>query len=148
MGLLSSIISAPFGELIGKVGTIIDSLHTSQEEKLNLEMARLQIVLAAQQAERELQAKVEENYMKDLANLREQAKVELQSDDPFVRRSRPAFNWIIYSVIVFNYIALPMVQYVTGNAPAPIELPYELWMVFGGGFLGYAYLRTKEKTNK
>jgi len=148
MSILGSILSAPFGELIGKVGDVIDSIHTSGEEKGQLEIAKLQLQLAARDAERKAHYDLEQLYTKDIENLREQVKVELSSEDPWVRRSRPMFFWTMYAIIGVNYLLPNFTNFaysVLGyqRQLSPIEIPYELWTVFGGAYLGYAYFRSR-----
>ena len=55
---------------------------------------------------------------------------------------------IFYIVLIFNYIFIPIYQVVTDVKLEPVNLPAELWTVFGVGFIGYGYLRTVEKTGQ
>jgi len=64
---------------------------------------------------------------------------EAASDDPYVRRARPTFLYIMYVVIAFNFVARP----VFGAEPVPI--PGDLYALFGAGYLGYAFLRSRDK---
>ncbi len=80
------------------------------------EAARVQVKLALLEAkvEREKRTydlKVEELYLKDAANLRDQIKVELQSEDAFVRRARPAWLWGLLGMYLVNYPATAIVSW-------------------------------------
>jgi len=144
MGVLSTILSGGLNKLVGTVGGIIDGIHTSEEEKGQIALAKMQMELEFRRQSEELSASLEQAMMADLANLREQAKIELSSSDPWVRRARPFFLWIMYGVIAFNYI-FPAVAMLFGVTMKAIEIPVDLWYVFGGSFLGYAYFRSKDK---
>lgn len=144
MGVFAKILSAPFGELIGRVGEVIDQIHTSGEEKLQAEFAKLQLQAAVREAERKAELEADKAYMADLANLREQIKVELQSEDAYVRRARPTFLYIFYLIIVCNYLVPIFAQLFPREwVISPVVIPQELWWVFGGGYLGYSFLRSR-----
>ena len=77
---------------------------------------------------------------------------EASSADPWVSRARPTLMWIMYAVICFNYILIPLVlmavqifsveMSVTLN---PIQIPEVLWGMFGAGYLGYSHYRSQDK---
>lgn len=143
MAWYSRVLGLGIDKIIETTGKVIDAVHTSDDEKSKNEIVKMQIQLEALRARDEIEAQIEKEYISDLENLRKQITVELQSEDWFVRRSRPTFNYVFYVIIAFNYIVLPLYQLVTGVGVAPVELPSELWVVFGVGFCGYAYLRSK-----
>ncbi len=146
MSWFNNLISSGIDSIVGSVGTVLDNLFTSDDEKEKNNIALTQITLAAAQAEKELAADLEKAYLEDAKDMRRQLKVELQSQDSYVRRARPTFNYIFYTVLIFNYIFLPIYQMISGVTVEPVQLPTELWTVFGVGFIGYGYLRTVEKT--
>ena len=148
MAWYTSLLSSGVDKIVGSVGVAPDSLFTSDDEKQKNKIALTQISLAAMQAEKELAADLEKAYLEDVKDLRRQITVELQSQDAYVRRARPTFNYIFYAVLIFNYVFPPICQLFTGKPLNPIDLPGELWTVFGVGFIGYGYLRTVEKTGK
>ena len=84
MGLIQTIIGKGVGSLIDSVGTVIDGLNLSGEEKQKHEFAMTQLKLAALQTQQQLEAEIEKAMVADAANLREQGKLEIQSDDAFV----------------------------------------------------------------
>ena len=146
MAWYKALLNTGLDSVVDSVGKVLDNLFTSDDEKEKNKIAMAQISLAAMQFEKQLAQELEKAYIADIQDLRKQITVELQSEDAFVRRSRPAFNYIFYTVLVFNYILLPTIQLVSGKASNPVDLPDELWYVFGAGFIGYGYLRTMEKT--
>lgn len=79
---------------------------------------------------------------------------EAQSPDPWTSRARPSFLYVIYVMILFG---IPMgflsawrpevAQAVAAGMKAWLSaIPSELYTLFGMGYLGYAGVRTWEKT--
>lgn len=145
MAWYSALLNTGLNTVVDSVGKVLDNLFTSDDEKEKNKIVMAQVSLVAMQFERQLAADLEKAYIADIQDLRKQITVELQSEDAFVRRSRPAFNYIFYTIIVFNYIFIPIYQLITGLVVDPVILPNELWMVFGAGFVGYGFMRTIEK---
>lgn len=148
--LAKPIIEAGIGKVISTVGTVIDNLTTTDEERGRLELAKLQIQLEAQRAKDEMLLRTEEAIVADQANLREQIKVELSSEDWFVRRARPAVLWIGNIILISNFVVGPAVMSIASIFDhqiqvKPIELPLDFWAVYGALALGYMYFRTREK---
>lgn len=147
--VLREILAGGTAKLVESVGTILDSLFTSKEEKEQAKLAMMQVTLAAQATRDQMLSDLEQAYLADAANLREQVKLEVQSEDWFVRRARPALGWLFLVILVWNYVALPVVQMVAGTSAVdlrPLELPSELWAMCGVWFVGYGILRSWDKT--
>ena len=92
-------------------------------------------------------AKLEVEERKDARDLIRQ---EGSSDDPWIRRARPTFLWLIYLVIFWNFIVLGTFEYWRTGIPLsqpPINFPDELYMLFGSAFLGYTGCRSWDKKN-
>lgn len=132
----------PIDGVVQGVKDVIGTFKMDPIEKAKLDMAVMQLEIQAAQAKREAQHKIEQLYVQDVASLREQVKAEISSEDPWVRRARPAFFWMIYAILGFNYILLPTAA-LFGSGLKPIEYPYEMWVVFGSAYLGYAYMRSR-----
>lgn len=147
MSIFTKILSGGLDSVVSTAGKVLDNLFTSDDEKQKNKIAMTQITLAAAQAEKELLLETERLYIDDLANSRKQITAELQSQDPYVRRARPTFNYLFYVILTFNYIFIPIYQLITGLKIEPIVLPTELWAVFGVGFVGYSYFRSADKKN-
>lgn len=142
---LRDILAGGTASLIESVGTVLDNLFTSTEEKERAKLALLQVQLAAQTQRDAMLADIEKAYLADQANLRDQIKVEIQSQDWFVRRARPALGWLFLVILAWNYVGLTIAQLAFGKALAPIELPPELWMMCGVWFVGYGVMRSMDK---
>jgi len=147
MSIFTKILSGGLDTVVSTAGKVLDNLFTSDDEKQKNKIAMMEITLAAAQAEKQLALETEKAYMEDMKDLRKMITVELQSEDAYVRRNRPTFNYIFYVIIIFNYIFLPAYQLVTGQTLEPIVLPVALWAVFGTGFGLYGYYRSQDKKN-
>jgi len=98
-----------------------------------------------------------------------------KSEDAYVRRVRPTFLYLIYVLLIFNFIVMPILSGVAGigieivqltaegaitangteavetiavNTFVYPELPEPLWWAFTSSFLGYAGFRSWDKRNK
>ena len=118
------------GDLVKNVGGIIDSLHTSQEEKDN---AKIKL----QELENELQTK-----QMDIN------KVEAGHRSIFVAGWRPALGWISALSVGYVYLFQPFIVMVLKIAGSDIELPtldLSQLMPLILGMLGLGGLRSYEK---
>ena len=119
----------------------IDTFFESKEEK---RAAKLKLL------EMEQDGKLKEMQINMSAII-----AEAQSKDPYTSRARPTFLYVMYALF-----GLCMVGSILGIW-FPIEvfrasenmsllfnaLPGELYLLFGSGYLGYGYLRSKDKEN-
>lgn len=145
MSVFTKVFDALGGSLVKSVGDIIDNVHTSGDEKRAAEIAKAQLQLEAKKAVDKARQDAEELYVRDLESHRKMVTVEVQSEDAYVRRSRPTGNYIFYLVIIFNFVLPAILASVGLGEPAQIELPNEFWYAFGVNFVGYAYFRSKDK---
>lgn len=92
----------------------------------------------------------------ELTELTERMKAivtEASSADPWTSRARPSFMYVIYIMILasipmgiltaFNPIAATAIA--TGMKAWLAAIPQELYTLFGVGYVGYAWNRSKEK---
>lgn len=126
---------------------ITDIVHAFKGDPAVLKELQLREIEARhkiEQAKAEIRASLEKAWMDDAASLREQAKVELASEDPFVRRARPAWLWGLLSMYLINYGVTAIAAWFD-PAIHPLEVPTEVHMLAGVLVGGYGYLRTIEK---
>lgn len=134
MALFDSLIKPA----LDSVTALIGQFHMSPEEKAQAQQA---IADASQKAQ--LAAQDYEVNLNQIASNNIQA--EAKSNSILAVIARPLFLYIMYFVVVFNYIALPLVQYFGGKPLVPINLPAELWFMFSTGYLGYVAARSFDK---
>lgn len=128
---LETIIKGGLSGILGGITDIVDRFVQTPEEKAKalIELRQLEV--------REIEAIVSATSAAIVA--------EAQSDDPYVRRSRPTYLYLIYTILGFNFILLPVLQFVTQQPIQPIELPSDLYYLFGAGYLGYVGARSWDK---
>lgn len=134
MGAFATIIGPAFDGLT----KILGEFHMSPEEK-----AQAQQAVSDAQAKASLAAQDYEVQLNSIASQNIQA--EAKSGNILADSARPLFLYLMYFVLIFNYIALPLVQYFGGKPLAPINLPAELWFMFSTGYLGYVTMRSFDK---
>jgi len=145
-GWLKNLFTGGAAQLLKTVDQVIDNVTTTQEEKMKLDIAKEQLRFEILQVTSLMEQKAAELVQKDLEGVRQQAMVELRSEDPFVRRARPAIIWTGVAVFVVNYIVMPAAGFVLSKTVTPVQLPDMFWYTWGTITGGYAFLRTLEKT--
>lgn len=135
MGLLDTIIGGGVSSIIKGAADVVDRFIQTPEEKTR-----------ALKELREIEAKETEALLQATSSV---IKEEAGSDDPWVRRARPTFLYIMYGVIVFNFVLVPIAhmssQAFFGMTLSPLPIPEEIYWLFGSGYLGYAGARSWDK---
>ena len=91
MSIITKIFSAGAGELVKNVGGVIDSLHTSKEEKLEAERKIKDLVMGY---EAEMQKQVTERW-----------KMDMQSDSWLSKNIRPlVLIFLVVSTVLLVFI--------------------------------------------
>lgn len=128
MSILGKIGQAFVGgaaEPVQAVGTVLDSLFTSDEERLDKK------ILIERLRQQPALAQVALN------------QVEAQHRSLFVAGWRPSLGWICAMGLAFTFLVNPVLQWLTGQ-PGP-ELPTNIMLELVLGMLGLGALRTVEK---
>ena len=127
------------GDPLKSIGDLIDQFHLSPEQKAQM-----------QQAAQELEVKRDE-----IEAARDQALAEIQSrnitaettsGDPYVRRARPTFLYVIICGIGCSIIIFPILNMILHKGLVMVPIPDAYLQLFGVAFLGYTGARTWEKT--
>ncbi|MHA1676173.1 MAG: 3TM-type holin [Candidatus Njordarchaeales archaeon] len=142
-GFLGQVANALSGGAINKIIDRVIPDKMNQEEKAKL-AHELQMEVSKQEG------KIEDARAGNI-------QAEAKSNDPWVSRARPTLMWVMYFVIIFNYIFIPLLKMtvlfivaITGKLMpvemfVPIVIPANLWYLFGVGYTGYAGARSYEK---
>jgi|SRR5579859_2208375 len=127
------------GDPVKSIGDLVEQFHMSPEQKAqvqqaaqSLEVQRDQIEAARDEALAALQSK--------------NITAESTNDDPFVRRARPSFLYVMITGIAFSIIVFPLLNLITHKGLQMVEIPNAYLDLFGVSFLGYTGARTWEKT--
>lgn len=122
-------------------GKLIDKIWPDPAER---EKAKAQLLQMQQNGE-----------LKELETRMSAILAEAQSSDPWTSRARPSFMYVMYAMILAS---IPMgilhafdpsmaVNIAEGMKAWLSAIPQEMWMLFGVGYTGYAWARTKDKQN-
>lgn len=126
MGFLSGLFGGEAAAApITAVGNVLDSLFTSDEEKLDKQ------IIMQRLAQQPNLAQVELN------------KVEAGHRSIFVAGWRPAIGWVCAIGLSMTFVINPVLQWATSD-PGP-ELPNDVILELVLGLLGLGALRTFEK---
>lgn len=128
----------PWAAIIGSVGSIVDSLHTSDEERAKIALA-----------ERELDQRPQ---LAQIAANVEQAK----HPSLFVAGARPGVIWVGVAALAWTYVLHPMLMWawalcqakgwIDASTPPPPTLDTDQLMVVVTGVLGIGGLRSFDKS--
>lgn len=148
MGFIDALKGAmnPVESFVKGAKELITVWKLPPEQAKQMEMDLLKLQLEAQQKEREFELKQTEQFNTYVSELRGQIKVELSSEDAFVRRMRPTWGYATLSLIMYNYGIRPDLFNKT-----PIEFPDLFWYVVLGINGLYWILRSiadKQGSNK
>jgi len=126
------------------IGTILKTLATTVVSNLFPGKPKEEIGIAVDDTIKKsasIQATIRkfELEVEDLKDRRELLKTALRSEDPYVRRARPTFLWVMYVILITNYIVFPIIGLKITT------LPSALLTLFGTAFLGYGAFRSADK---
>ena len=135
MGILSNIIGGGVSSVVDSVAKTVDRFVTTDDERAKIKMEL-----------RRIEAREKEKLLIATHSV---IKAEAKSDDPWVRRARPTFLYVMYFILVFNFILVPILHMgveLWGATPfTPLAIPDELYWLFGSCMLGYTGARTWDK---
>jgi hypothetical protein len=121
------------GDPVKSIGELIDQFHMSPEQTAQIKQAAAQLSEAARD--------------EALAGLQSKnITAETTSEDPYVRRARPTFLYVMILGIAFSIIVFPILNLVTHRGLQMVDIPEGYLDLFGVSFLGYTGARTWEKT--
>jgi len=141
--MIEKLISGGISGIFKSVADTVDKFITTNDEKqaMILEL-------------RKIEARETEAMLNSTSTV---MKAEAESKDPWVRRARPTFLYIMYIIIVFKFLLLPIFCVALTFAAPDIniktyvmtfKLPEEPYWLFGSGYLGYGGARSIDKIFK
>jgi Holin of 3TMs, for gene-transfer release len=127
------------GDPVKSIGDLIDQFHLSPEQKLAMQQATQQLSLQRDQLTAARDEALAELQSKNITT-------ETSSSDTFVRRARPAFLWMMILAMGVNLVVFPLVNALMHRGLTMLQIPSPYLDLFGAAFLGYAGMRTWEKS--
>ena len=138
MSFLSKLLGG--GDIVKSVGDTVDSLFTSDEERLELEIEMVKANREYDYKENKLIA--DQNIAQTEVN-----KQEAASGSFFVAGWRPCIGWIGAICLAYQFILFPMLLWLPiENPPEPMD--YTMVYTIITGMLGIAGMRSYDKTKK
>lgn len=133
---LLNILAGPVKGLVGAVGSIIDDLHTSGEEKAEAKqkLSELEAATLLSMAE----------VGKTLIEAQRDVVVSETKGSWLQRNWRPLTMMVFVFIIFNNYVLVPYVSAFGGTIPA-LEIPNGMWALLNVGIGGYITSRGIEK---
>ena len=130
MSILTKIFSSGAGELVKNVGSVIDNLHTSKEEKLEAERKIKEMVMSY---EAEMQKQVTERW-----------KLDMNSDSWLSKNIRPlVLVFLVVSTVLMIFIDAGMINFDVEDKWTDL-LQLVLITVIGAYFGGRALEKVKK----
>ena len=142
MSILGTLLGGGVGKL---VKDIVGTFKLSPEAKLEFERE-----ISAREHELALKDKELEMLLlaaqtKEIETASANIRAEAQTGDAYTSRARPTFLYLVYVILGWNYIILPVIQMAASQPIQPILFPEELIWLFGSGYLGYTGARSWDK---
>jgi len=112
------------------------------------------IVIGAIKKDPDLEKVIAEIELERENSIRELYKAEVQQDDKFVKRARPAMLWLVFCIIGANFVLIPILNLILTacNVPPAViifpELPEEVYWLVTSIFGLYCGARSFDKYKK
>jgi hypothetical protein len=133
-----ALITGFVSRIIGPVASLIDDLHTSDEEKLIMKAKLMEI-------EKDTIAKAID-FESELINAKKDIIVAEAKGQSWLQRNwRPLLMMVCITIIANNYIIFPYIQLFFPEHAVMLELPNELFSLMSIGVGGYIVGRSGEK---
>ena len=139
-----SLANVDVGGLFSGIGKLAKDIRAAITGKEPIDATKAaEIALKVQ----ELEAQIEKSRM-------DVVLAEASSKDPWTSRARPAFMYVIYTMLLASipmgivYAASPQLSadITTGFSAWLKAIPPDLYALFGAGYLGYGAFRTYDKS--
>jgi hypothetical protein len=134
------VLAGPIKGLIGEIGSVIDNVHTSEEER-SAAKAKLRAL------ETEATAQVLAHAETLFQSQRDVLVAEIQGESWLQQAWRPITMLVFVFIILNNYVIVPYVSAFGGTVPA-LEIPNGMWALLNVGIGGYIASRGIEKVVK
>ena len=131
-------IPAWLGGLFQPVADLVDNLHTSKEEKGQIELAMTGALSSAAQKVMEYETKLAQSQAAIII-------AEAQGESFIQRNWRPVTVLTFVFIVAWNYIASPLFGWAFEASIPVLELPESMWDIIKWSLGGYIFARSGEK---
>lgn len=137
MSFITSILGGGAEKIIGALGSIVDNVTTTDEERAEAKLKIRELIHAENQ-------ETEKTFRRELAAKERILVAELQQGDAYTKRARPS--------IIYCGLAIAMGSAVAALAGSQVDVnalvPSEFWYAWGGISSTWVVGRTMEKRGK
>ena len=131
------------GGIVGQVGKVIDSLHTSQEEK---DAAKLSLEKLLQKRDSE----IEETLRSEIQAKERIIVAEMNQGDAYTKRASPSIVYVGLGMMVGNFCLIPLIASVSNVFGHSVEIaiqnfPEEFWWSWASVVATWSVGRSMEK---
>ena len=131
------------GGIIGQVGKVIDSLHTSSEEKAQV---KIQLEKLLQERDSEIEATIR-------AEMQAKERIivsEMNQGDSFTKRARPSIVYVGLGMMLGNFCLMPLIASVSNAFGHQVDIaihnfPEEFWWTWASVVGTWCIGRSAEK---
>jgi hypothetical protein len=125
MSWFTNLFSSGFGSIVKGIGSAVDDLHLSKEEKEEFK-------LKAQALVQKRQSEIEQTLRSELQAKERILVAELNQGDKYTKRARPTVVYAGLVFIAYNYCLVPSISPFIGNILPALDLPTQFWVAWGG----------------
>jgi hypothetical protein len=136
---LSTILGGNVGELFTK---IVGVFKVPPEKALEFQTLKETHAIELEKMQIDLEARTQEAITREVEAASANIRAEAATGDKYTSRARPTFLYLIYVILMCNYIVFPLL-----NRPV-LTFPESLFWLFGSGYLGYSGARSWDKYSK
>jgi hypothetical protein len=131
------------GGIVGQIGKVIDSLHTSQEEKSEAKL-QLEKLLQARDSE------IEQTVRAEIQAKERIIVAEMNQGDAYTKRARPSIVYVGLGMMVGNFCLIPLISSVARVMGQDVEIaiqnfPEEFWWSWASVVATWSVGRSMEK---
>lgn len=137
MGGIFDFLKSPIGDLIDKVGVVVDRFVTTGDDKLKAQFELVKL-------ERDFQMQVMQLDQQWAATQADVIKSEANSQSWLARNWRPILMLVFTYIVAHNFVFAPVLSAFTTKIQ-PVPLPPEMWDLLKIGMGGYIVGRSVEK---
>lgn len=138
MSFIANLFTGGIGNVITKVGDIVDRFNLSGEEK---QQFKLDVETLLQKRD----SQVEQTLRAEIQSRERVLVAELQQGDNYTKRARPTVVYFGLVLIFLNYTLFPIVALRSGMDPIALELPAGFWAGWSGIVSSWVIGRSMER---
>jgi esterase/lipase len=144
LSVLTEIIGGNVAEVVER---IVGVFKLSPAAKAEIEKAKQENIFELAKMQSDMESRVQEAMAREIEAASSNIRAEAASGDKYTSRARPTFLYLVYAILILQFIVAPVIRSFGVDFMA-VELPTDLYWLFGSGYLGYTGARSWEKVGQ